>query len=402
MARPGDDRDILQHLRGRNRFIHPNMVADLPPDPDDSPNNDGSIPPNQNNQQPRLSSWISRPLEIVLLSGKTIRERTRSTKIVCEMDPYSVMVELKQILKCEKILTPLDHFVFGFCDGPKGKMRSIYDYKIGHIDFENEFDHFLLQQISEPNTEPTSSSTSSSKANNKKLYDERNSAMTEAEATLRKELPFGIFSKLRKNRKLMAKYKYDMGVLCRTFDEIKDEIYVDLGVEAAVAAAPNEAEKQKETKKRRYESDDDSDDGECVKRRRRKRRRRSSPAPTSSSTSMDDFMDLMKLQMMANSNNASNNNSMDDIMSMMKMKMMKNMMDSFNNNNNNNNNNNHNPPSTTLPPPLLPPLPAPATAPAQVAPTLPTLSAPEPTNTLSNFQALNEFTKNLFHAYNDR
>ena len=349
--------DILRHLRNRNNpYIRSNMIANLPKLNDSPPNannnnsNDNDSNNNNHNRHRRnrgniqslpvspSTTRITQPLEIVLLNGKTRTERSRGTTISCERDPYSIMNKLKDILRCEKILTSLDHFIFGYCVTEKGKFQSIYDYQINNIDFKKRFDHFVLQQVSETPTEPTTTTTSTTKAYNKKVYEERNNAMVEAEVILRKELDFEDFKMLRKNRKILAKYKYDMGVLGRSFEDIGDELFADLDN----LKEKENGGKKRRRKRRKYSSDSESDGYD----RRRKRRKRS-PSP---------------------SRNNKENNQMNDMMNIMKMKMM---MDCF-----------MNPtkaPTSTVPPSIpppvsptvsqriLPPLPAPATEPRQIA-----------------------------------
>ena len=340
--------DILRHLRNTNNpYIHPNTIANLP----NANNNNNNNNHNSNRQRRNKRNGpanraapstirITKPLEIVLLNGKTRTERTRGTTISCDMDAYSVMVTLKDILRCEKILTSLDHFIFGYCITEKGKFQSIYDYKINHIDFKKKFHHFILQQVSETPTEPTTT-TSTTKTNNKRLYEERNNAMIEAEVTLRKELDFEDFKTLRKNRKIFAKYKYDMGVLGRTFEDVEEELYQDLDE----FKDKQKGGRRRGRKRRKVESESESD-GEYG--RRRKRQRRSSPSPSrdnKENNPMDDMLNIMKMKMMMEC--VMNTSTTASVLPPSVLPPL--------------------PTTTAIPPPVLPPLPAPATEPRQIA-----------------------------------
>ena len=225
MGEYSNNNDILRRLRGRNPYVHSNAIANVPTlgfpithDPTTTSNPTTDPPP----------LAIKYPLEILKLGGKTISERTRSTDLDCAPDPYSIMCALKDVLRKEKIMASIDLFVFGYCQTPKGKTKSIYDYKINNIGFNN-FSHFTLQQVKEPEIETTTTTNSSpSKNNNKKRYAHCNNSMTEAEVDLRKELEPSAWQALRRNRKLFAKYKYKMGVEGKSFEDIEDELYDDL------------------------------------------------------------------------------------------------------------------------------------------------------------------------------
>ena len=229
MGEYNNNNDILRHLRGRNPYVPQNAMANVPilglqhnpttTTTTTATNNTTNLPP---------SLLIRYPLQILRLGGKTIGERKRCTDLECEPDPYSIMCELRNILRKEKIMANIDSFVFGYSETPKGETKSIYDYKINKIDFK-KFSHFTLQQVNEPEIESTTTTNSSpSKNNNKKRYAHCNNSMTEAENDLRKELDAASWQALRKNRKLFAKYKYKIGVEGKSYDDIEDELLDDI------------------------------------------------------------------------------------------------------------------------------------------------------------------------------
>ena len=134
--------DILRHLRNRNPCVHSTAYADLPKEPMTDPSSNNSNNANQvrsisnmygssitrnnnqvnnnfNNIMRPPSLIMNKPIEIIKMGGKTIAERTRSTDLVCEPDLFSIMTELKNLLRKEEIMLQLDNFVFGYCETAK-------------------------------------------------------------------------------------------------------------------------------------------------------------------------------------------------------------------------------------------------------------------------------------------
>eukprot|EP01083_Nonionella_stella_P074227 201277_1 len=200
-------------------------VPPVPVPPVTVPHN---IPPqlnqeNQENQQPQL---IESRLIIKLLNGRSVKERTlQIKKFGCVAHPFNIKATLSQLLTSYSILSDVSNFRFGYCDSDKGPFNAVCNYDVLHDAVLEDIHHFELRQFQETQSAlPCTAPQTPSKTQNKMIYQERNQGMDRGENILRQKLNKDAYKKLKKNRKLFTKYKYNIGVEGQSFADLEEDI----------------------------------------------------------------------------------------------------------------------------------------------------------------------------------
>ena len=211
--RKSNTEDILAHLRGKNKYIRPNMVANLPPDPEEDPLTSHLTSLEMQATAHRIAHTIENqhrwPLQlkhvlyIIRAKGGTKTERTSITTLDCKNEPVAIRDALNIKLTQHHIIGDASDWSFGYTTHKNKSSWSILSFNCQTDEIQwDELNYFTLrEQVTLPKVNKSEK--------NKKDYKVKNNMMSDGDAKLRDILSKDIYNELTRDTRLFlgAKYK---------------------------------------------------------------------------------------------------------------------------------------------------------------------------------------------------
>lgn len=221
--------DILAHLRGHNRYIHSNAVANIPREPAQpltaalSSLESQVIAHGIAHRIENAHDWplnLKHVLYIIRAKGGTKTERTTITTLECRNEPIAIRDALNIKLTQLHIIGDAADWSFGYTTGKNKSSWSIVSFNCQDDGIKwKELNYFTLrEQILSLNGSKSKSEV------NKKNYKIKNTMMDDGDTKLREIFDKQTYDELSKNTRLFLGAKYKAGVERLSESEIEQYV----------------------------------------------------------------------------------------------------------------------------------------------------------------------------------